>query len=344
MKDNNQTLSRRRGPFRPGDRVQLTDAYGRMHTITLQEHGFFNVYKASFTHDLLIGQPEGITVTSREGKEFVAMRPLRTDYQLGMPRGATIAYPKDVGAIIQHADIFHGARVLEAGAGSGSLSIGLLEAVGPQGQLVSYEQRDDFADIAQANVDMYFGTPHPAWELIRAPFGQSIDEPDHSFDRVVLDMLDPWSHLDFIWKVLCPGGVLICYITTVTQMSRLAEDIKATGQFTPPYAWETIQRPWHLDGLAVRPEHSMVGHTGFLLIARTLSPEQTLPKKKPGVSKAHDDLPGQWDDEENWDISITGQRLLAKRKINKVRRESVAEANQWVRSQSSPHQDSSIDD
>ncbi|MDO5747133.1 MAG: tRNA (adenine-N1)-methyltransferase [Actinomycetaceae bacterium] len=328
----------RRGVFREGDRVQLSDAYGKMHTIILQAGGWFNVYKASFSHDLLLGQPEGTVVTSREGKQFLALRPLRTDYQLSMPRGATIVYPKDVGAIVQHGDIFSGAKVLEAGAGSGSLSIGLLEAVGEGGKVVSCEKRDDFAQIAQANVELYFGGPHPAWELIVGNLGDiAAEQLEHSFDRVILDMLDPWNYIDTAWNVLIPGGVFMCYVTTVTQLSRLAEDIKATKHFSAPYAWESMQRTWHLDGLAVRPDHSMIGHTGFLLMTRSLAQGVVPPQKKQGIHKVHQELPGQWDDEEGWNEQAAGQRIISKRKLKRITRDVTQRADRWLPKKGESH-------
>src|SRR6201985_1802829 len=154
-----------RGPFAAGDQVQLTDPKGRMHQIVLSSGGTFHTHRGSLSHDDLIGQPEGSVVTATSGTAYVALRPLLADFTLAMKRGATIVYPKDAAQILAYADIFPGARVLEAGAGSGALSCWLLRAVGPEGRLVSYERRADFAEIAQANVQRFFGGPHPAWQL-----------------------------------------------------------------------------------------------------------------------------------------------------------------------------------
>lgn len=321
----------RRGVFRPGDKVQLTDARGRMYTITLVEGGWFNVDRGSFAHELLLGKPEGTTVTSREGKEFIAFRPLHADYVLSMPRGATIIYPKDIGTIIEYGDIFPGATVVEAGAGSGSMSTALLQAIGQQGRLISFERREEFATIAKNNVALWFGRPHPAWQLHVGDVSEVGGiVPPHSVDRVVLDMLAPWENLDVVWNVAVFGGVLTCYVATVTQMSRLVEDMARDGRFTKPDVFETVQRGWHVDGLAVRPEHNIIGHTGFIVIARTLAEGSHVPTKKTGITKAHEELPGTWDDTDQWDESITGQRPISKRKLNRIIRDVSGKAKRWT--------------
>lgn len=259
----------RRGPFRVGDQVQLTDPKGRMHTITLQPGRNFHTHKGSFAHEDLIGQPEGITVTNSGGITFLALRPLLSDFVLSMPRGAAVVYPKDAGQVVQMADVFPGAKVVEAGVGSGALSMSLLRAVGDEGVVHSYERRADFADIARRNVETFFGGPHPAWRLTVGDLQENLDERD--VDRVVLDMLAPWECLDVVSAALRPGGVLICYVATATQLSRVAEALREHGTFTEPAAWESMVRGWHLEGLAVRPEHRMVGHTGFLITSRRLA-------------------------------------------------------------------------
>ncbi|WP_245941697.1 tRNA (adenine-N1)-methyltransferase [Vallicoccus soli] len=264
----------RRGPFKPGDQVQLTDPKGRMHTITLQPGRAFHTHKGSFGHDEIIGGPEGVVVTSTGGVPYLAVRPLLADFVLSMPRGAAVVYPKDAGQVVQMADVFPGARVVEAGVGSGALTMSLLRAVGDEGRVMSYERRADFAEVAQRNVETFFGGPHPAWRLTVGDLQESLDETD--VDRVVLDMLAPWECLDAVSRALVPGGVLICYVATATQLSRTAEALRAHGTFTEPHAWESMVRGWHLEGLAVRPEHRMVGHTGFLLTSRRLA-EGTAP-------------------------------------------------------------------
>jgi tRNA (adenine57-N1/adenine58-N1)-methyltransferase catalytic subunit len=259
----------RRGPFAGGDRVQLTDPKGRMHTITLSAGKEFFTHKGSMAHDALIGHPEGTVVTTTGGVSYLALRPLLADYVLSMPRGAAVVYPKDAGQVVHMADIFPGARVVEAGVGSGALTMSLLRAVGDEGQVTSYERRADFADIARTNVEDFFGGPHPAWRLIVGDLAESLEETD--VDRVVLDMLAPWDCLDAVSRALVPGGVVICYVATATQLSRIAEALREHGTFTEPHAWESLVRGWHLEGLAVRPEHRMVGHTGFLVTSRRLA-------------------------------------------------------------------------
>ncbi|HEX7188591.1 MAG TPA: tRNA (adenine-N1)-methyltransferase [Actinomycetes bacterium] len=259
----------RRGPLTAGDRVQLTDPKGRMHTITLVAGKEFFTHKGSLAHDDLIGRPEGTTITTTGGVTYLALRPLLADYVLSMPRGAAVVYPKDAGQVVHMADIFPGARVVEAGVGSGALTMSLLRAVGDHGRVSSYERRQDFADIARDNVESFFGGPHPAWRLSVGDLATTLDETD--VDRVVLDMLAPWDCLDAVSGAMVPGGVLICYVATATQLSRTAEAIREHGTFTEPSAWESLVRGWHLEGLAVRPEHRMVGHTGFLLTTRRLA-------------------------------------------------------------------------
>lgn len=259
----------RRGPFAEGDRVQLTDPKGRMHTITLGAGKEFHTHQGSIAHDVLIGSPEGSVVTTTGAVAYLALRPLLADYVLSMPRGAAVVYPKDAGQVVHMADVFPGARVVEAGVGSGALTMSLLRAVGDAGHVSSYERRSDFADIARANVEAFFGGTHPAWSLTVGDLTDSLRETD--VDRVVLDMLAPWDCLDAVSRALVPGGVLICYVATTTQLSRTAEALRGQGTFTEPHAWESLVRGWHLEGLAVRPEHRMVGHTGFLVTARRLA-------------------------------------------------------------------------
>jgi tRNA (adenine57-N1/adenine58-N1)-methyltransferase len=268
----------RRGPFRPGDRVQLTDPKGRHHTITLVEGKTFHTHKGSFGHDALIGAPEGTVVRSTGGVDYLALRPLLADFVLSMPRGAAVVYPKDAGQIVAMADIFPGARVVEAGVGSGALTCSLLRAVGETGMVSSYERRADFADIARGNVESFFGAPHPAWRLTVGDLAESLTDTD--VDRVVLDMLAPWDCLDAVARALLPGGVVCCYVATTTQLSRTVETLREHGSFTEPESWETLLRTWHVEGLAVRPDHRMIGHTGFLVTARRLAPGVTPPTRR----------------------------------------------------------------
>ena len=287
-----------RGPLAPGDQVQLTDPKGRRHRVILEAGRSFHTHRGSLAHDDLIGRPEGSLVVSSSGTTYVALRPLLADYTLSMARGAAVIYPKDAGQILALADIFTGARVVEAGAGSGALSCWLLRAVGETGLLVSYERRPDFAEIARQNVERYFGGPHPSWRLVigelpadGAAAGLPDDDGDGAFDRVVLDMLAPWEYADAAAMSLRAGGLICCYVATTTQLSRIVEALRAQGSFDEPAAWESLLRGWHVDGLAVRPEHRMVGHTGFLVTARRLADGVTPPPRRRRPSKgAHADL------------------------------------------------------
>ncbi len=265
--------------------MQLTDPKGRLQTITLAAGKDYHTHKGAIAHDDLIGRPEGITVTTTGGVTYLALRPLLADYVLSMPRGAAVVYPKDAGQIVHMADIFPGAHVVEAGVGSGALTMSLLRAVGDQGRVSSYERRQDFADVAQRNVEAFFGQPHPAWSLTVGDLATDLTETE--VDRVVLDMLAPWDCLDAVSGALAPGGVLICYLATTTQLSRVAEAIREHGTFTEPSAWESLVRGWHLEGLAVRPEHRMVGHTGFLVTTRRLADGVAPPLRRRRPSKGY---------------------------------------------------------
>ncbi len=260
--------------FGPGDRVQLTDSKGRKYTVVLEEGATYHTHRGGLAHDSLIGQPEGSLITSAGGTSYLALRPLLTDYVLSMPRGAAVIYPKDAAQIVHWGDIFPGATVLEAGAGSGALTCSLLRAVGSEGRVLSYEIREDHAEHAVRNVERFFGHRPENWELTVADLAEHTEQ----VDRIVLDMLEPWSVLDTVADALVPGGVLTVYVPTTTQLSRIAEDLRGHGGFTEPAAWESLHRPWHLVGLAVRPEHRMMGHTAFLLTARRLAPGVTAPR------------------------------------------------------------------
>ncbi|MDT4942433.1 MAG: tRNA (adenine57-N1/adenine58-N1)-methyltransferase catalytic subunit [Pseudonocardiales bacterium] len=266
------------GPFEEGERVQLSDPKGRLHTVTLDAGKQFHTHRGAIEHDALIGAPEGSVVTSTSGTHYLALRPLLADFVLSMPRGAAVIYPKDAAQIITMGDICPGAVVLEAGAGSGALTCALLRAVGPTGRVLSYEVRDDHADVAVRNVETFFGGSPENWTLHRSDVAEH--EAADAIDRVVLDMLSPWEALPRVAAALRPGGVLIGYVATATQLSRFVESLRADGGFTEPTAWETFVRGWHVVGLAVRPEHRMIGHTAFLVSTRRLAPGVTAPARQ----------------------------------------------------------------
>ena len=278
--------------FHYGDRVQLTDAKGKLHTITLKEAGEWHTHKGWLIHDQIVGLPEGSVVETTAGLKFLAFRPLLADYVLSMPRGATIVYPKDAAMIVGTADIAPGSRVLEAGVGSGALTITLLRAVGPSGSVDSFERRDDFAQIATKNVTEYFRGVPENWSLSVGSLQDEVDR-EKKYDRIVLDMLAPWECVEMAQEVLDPGGVLLAYVATTTQLSEMAETIKNSACFTEPESTETIIRGWHHEGLAVRPQHRMIGHTGFLIIARRLAPGVTAPLRRRRPSKGSYGLPSE---------------------------------------------------
>lgn len=268
--ENSANLAANRGRFVAGDRVQLTDQKGKIYSITITPGKEWHTHKGWIVHDDLIGLPEGSVVSTSAGLKFTAFIPLLTDYVLSMPRGATIVYPKDAALIVGFADIFPGARVLEAGVGSGALTLSLLRAVGPTGSVHSVERREEFAANATSNIENYFGGRPANWSLAIGSVQEQ--EFDHEFDRVILDMLAPWECVEMAAKVLRPGGVFMAYVATTTQLSATAEALKDDGHFTEPESFESMVRGWHHEGLAVRPQQRMIGHTGFLIFSRRMAP------------------------------------------------------------------------
>ncbi len=268
----------RTGPLAEGEWVRLTDSKGRKHNICLEAGKSFFTNKGEIKHDALIGREQGFTVATQAGAEYLVFRPVMSQYVVSMPRGAAVIYPKDASQILSAADIYPGARVVEAGAGSGALTCHLLRAVGPNGRVTSYEVREDFADIARRNVEQLFAGPHPAWDLRVGDLGDS--DHDGDVDRMILDMVDPWEYVDVAGRALVAGGFVCAYVATTTQLSRVVETIRAHGEFTEPHAWESLVRDWHVEGLAVRPEHKMLGHTAYLAVARRMAHGERAPLKK----------------------------------------------------------------
>src|SRR3954451_22448706 len=267
-----------RGPLEAGEWVRLTDTKGRRHNICLQAGKQFFTNRGSIDHNHLIGRLKGFSVTSSAGGEYLVFRPLLNEFVVSMPRGAAVVYPKDAAQIVAMADVFPGARVVEAGAGSGALTCSLLRAVGPHGLVSSYERRQEFADVADQNVSQFFDGRHPAWKLTVGDLVERLEETD--VDRVILDMLAPWECVDRVAGALTAGGIVCAYVATTTQLSRPVETLRAHGGFTEPQSWESLVRDWHVEGLAVRPGHKMMGHTGFLVTARRMAPGETAPTKK----------------------------------------------------------------
>lgn len=265
--------------FAEGDLVQLTDNRGRHHTISLVAGARFHSHKGAVSHDELIGSPEGVVVHSGGGMGYLALRPILEDYVLSMGRKAAIIYPKDAFAIVGLAGIEPGSAVVEAGAGSGALTCFLLNAVGPGGSVHSVEVRPEFAANASRNVQRWFGESPPQWRLDVAAL-QDLPGDEPPVDAAVLDMLAPWECIDAVAARVRPGGRLVVYVATTTQMSRLVEQLRADGRWTEPRATESMVRTWHLEGLAVRPDHRMIGHTAFLVVCRRLAPGQQPPTRR----------------------------------------------------------------
>mgnify|MGYP000207992165 FL=1 len=312
-----------RGVFRVGDRVQLTGPKGRLNTITLEAGQRYGTHRGDLMHDDIIGQPEGSVILNQFGVEYLAFRPLLSDFVLSMPRGAAIIYPKDSAQIVTMGDIFPGARVVEAGVGSGGLSMYLLRAIGPEGKLDSFERRQEFADIARANVATNLGVVPDTWDIHIGDLQDQlpVKKEAASVDRIVLDMLAPWECIEECATALVPGGLIIGYVATVTQLSRFTEGLRDSGHFAEPEAWESMVRGWHLQGLAVRPEHRMIGHTGFLVTARRLAPGTIVPNFKTRVKPDFAD-----EDIAVWNPEHMGERKVSDKKLRKTIRSAEAAA------------------
>lgn len=270
--------------FAYGERVQLTDTKGRMYTITLTKGAQWHMHKGWINHDEIVGNSEGSILETNSGLKFQAFKPLLMDYTLSMPRGATIIYPKDAMAIIGLADIQPGHKVLEAGAGSGAMSLWILRAISESGQLDSFEIRAEFAQIASdtvKNFDLSQGlnSKRTNWKLNVGDIKGMKFAND--YDRAILDMLDPWDAIDAVASALRPGGVLAIYVATATQIQKTISSIKKSNKFAEPETIELIVRNWHHEGLAVRPVHRMIGHTGFITVVRRLALDaKPLPRRR----------------------------------------------------------------
>ncbi|OZG66474.1 methyltransferase [Bifidobacterium hapali] len=350
-------MNPRRGPLNAGEKVQFTDRKGKRITDQLVAGGSTQTEHGLILHDDVIGRTEGIVVTTvtakREaqinqvhperdankpwkavraigGWDYAVMRPRLADYVLSMPRGAQIMYPKDIAQVIQLGDIRQGLTVLESGAGSGAMSVNLLDAVGENGHLTTIELRPDFARVAEANATLYYGEKPTWWDLKTGDFDSvAATLPEHAYDRIMLDMLDPWNRLEQAYRVIAPGGVLICYITTTTQMSRLVEALRDAGCWTEPDIQETLERSWKAQGLAVRPDHQMIGHTGFLVVSRAMAEGFTALKKRDRVTKdTTTDIDSLTDDERAAQLEDLELRDISDRKLRKVLRDLDAQVAQ----------------
>lgn len=250
-------------PLRAGERVLMLDSKKRRYLVTLEEGGEFHTHSGFVPHDDVIGGSEGVTVSSTRGARYLVVRPTLGEFVLKMPRGAQVIYPKDLGPILMLADVFPGARILESGVGSGALSMTLLRA----GAIVTgYELRGDFANRARKNVESFLGPePLTRYDVQERDCYEGIDGT--GFDRVVLDLPEPWQVVPHAEAALVPGGILVAYTPSITQASQLRERLDKSA-FAMAATVEVLHRGWHIEGQAVRPDHRMVGHTGFLTHAR----------------------------------------------------------------------------
>jgi tRNA (adenine57-N1/adenine58-N1)-methyltransferase len=254
-------------PFEPGERALLVDKAGRRYLVTLRAGDAFHTHQGSVAHDAILGAEEGVRVTTSNGAPLIAFRPTFAEFVLKMPRGAQVVYPKDIGLILIEADIFPGATVLEAGTGSGALTIALLRAAGPSGRVITYEVREDFQARARRNIEAFVGKVPDALEMRLGDVTEGVLE--RGIDRIVLDLPEPWRVVPVARASLRPGGIWCSYVPTVGQVSQTVEALRGAG-FGELATREVLVRTWHVEGQSVRPNHRMVAHTGFVSTARLL--------------------------------------------------------------------------
>ena len=252
-----------------GERVHLVDKKGRQYALTLKAGDIYHFSGETIPHDELIGKPDGTVVTLSKGKRFLALRPTFGEYVLKMPRGAQVLYPKDLSLIPMWADVYPGARVFEAGTGSGALTMALLRAVGPTGLVVTYEARDDFARTALTNIERYMGPVSTLMPCRKNAYeGIDVLEDGRLFDRLVLDLPEPWQVVADGASVLGSGGSDLSFVPSIPQVMQTVDALERTSVFGMIETFETLLRTWSIQGRSVRPDHRMVAHSGFLTVAR----------------------------------------------------------------------------
>jgi tRNA (adenine57-N1/adenine58-N1)-methyltransferase len=245
------------------------DRKERQYLRTLRPGQRLHLRAGIFEADALIGLHEGSTVRNTAGERFLLLRPTYAQLIPNLPRQAQVIYPKDIGPILLWGDIYPGATVIEVGTGPGALTIALLRAIGENGRLISYEARADFAEMARRNVLQFHGEA-ANWTV---KIGDAFDGFDETgVDRITVDLAEPWRVLPMAAAALRPGGVLLAYVPTIVQIKQLVDALRAHGSFGAIESFETLQRFWHVEKMSVRPEHRMVAHTGFILVARALAP------------------------------------------------------------------------
>ena len=255
-------------PFEPGERALLVDKRGRRYLVTLRAGDSFHSHQGAVAHDEIIGADEGVRVSTTYGAPMIAFRPSFAEFVLKMPRGAQVVYPKDIGVMLIEGDVYPGAAVLEAGTGSGALTIALARAVGPSGRVITYEVREDFHARARRNIEAFLGKVPDTLDMRLGDVTEGV--PERGLDRIVLDLPEPWRVVPIARETLRPGAVWCSYVPSVGQVSQTVETLREAG-YAEIATREVLVRTWHVEGQSVRPDHRMVGHTGFVTTARLLA-------------------------------------------------------------------------